>query len=67
MRWLTVVVGVGIAAAALHALLARPPAPRSAPAVPPVSSRPAADEIGERSRAQLERVLREAEAREERR
>lgn len=65
MRWLTVVVGVGIAVAALSALLATPPLPRSAPA-PPAVSAPANEEIDDTSRARLERVLREAEAREER-
>ncbi len=65
MRWLTVVVGVGLAVAALYALLATPPMPRSASA-PPAVSAPAHEEIDAASRARLERVLREAEAREER-
>jgi hypothetical protein len=67
MRWLTVaagvVVGVGLAAAALHALLATPPARRAPRAAPPVSagSSAAHEEIDDASRARLERVLREAE------
>jgi hypothetical protein len=71
MRWLTVaagvVVGVGLAAAALHALLATPPARRAAPraAAPPVSARAggaaAHEDIDDASRARLERVLRESE------
>lgn len=62
MRWLTVIVGVGIAVAALYALLATPPPPRSAPA-PPAVSAPEHEEIDDASRARLERVLREAEER----
>lgn len=65
MRWLTLVVGVGIAAAAFYALLATPPPPRSASA-PPAVSAPAHDTIDEASRARLERVLRDVEAGEER-
>ena len=61
IRWLTVILGVGLAIAALYALLATPPRP--APAVP---SAAAHEEIDEPSRALLERVLRDAEAREER-
>jgi len=66
IRWLTVVVGVGVTAAALYALLSTPAAPRArAPAPPPVAARAgtaAHGDIDEASRARLERVLREAEA-----
>jgi hypothetical protein len=66
IRWLTVVVGVGVAAAALHALLSTPAAPPARRATPPAVAAPAAGdphgEIDERSRARLERVLRDAEA-----
>ncbi len=65
MRWLTLVVGVGIAAAAFYALLATPPSPRTASA-PPAASAPAHEEIDDASRARLERVLRDVEEREER-
>jgi hypothetical protein len=52
-RWLSVVLGVGLAAAALHALLARPPGG---------ASRSAHDDIDASSRAQLDQVLRRADA-----
>ena len=67
IRWLTVIVGVGLAAAALVALLGKPPAPdldRTAQGAP---EPPPHEEIDDASRARLERVLREADAREERR
>jgi hypothetical protein len=76
MRWLTVVVGVGVAAAALYALLATPPArrapapkrvPPAAPAVPRGPVAPPLGEIDDASRAQLEEVLRDAEQEEVRR
>lgn len=62
-RWLTVLVGVGLAAAAFHALFATPPSPRSA-SVSAAGSAPAHEDIDRVSRDRLERVLREAEARE---
>jgi hypothetical protein len=46
MRWLAVVLGVGVAAAALYALLERPS-----------ERRVAHPEIDPRSRAQLDRVI----------
>jgi hypothetical protein len=55
-RWLTVVVGVGVAAAAFYALLATPPSPRSGSG----PSAPAREDIDDASRDRLERVLREA-------
>lgn len=64
IRWLTVVVGVGVTAAALYALLSTPVAPRARRSTPPpVAAAPAAQppEIDEASRARLERVLRESE------
>ncbi len=64
LRWLTVVLGVGIAVAALYALLATRPAPRSAP-LPPPASTAAHEEIDDASRLRLEQVLREADAHEE--
>lgn len=65
IRWLAIVMGVGTAVAALYALFATPPAPRSALA-PPAVSAPAHETIDEDSRARLEQVLRDAEARQER-
>ena len=68
IRWLTVVVGVGLAAAALYALLATPAAKRAptrAPAVAasaaPRGAAPPLGEIDDESRARLEQVLRDAE------
>ncbi len=57
--------GVGTAVAALYALLATPPTPRPALA-PSAVSAPPHEEIDDASRARLERVLRETEARPER-
>jgi hypothetical protein len=56
-RWLALAVSLAAAAAALYALAT---APRTRTAAPP-----AGGEIGEASRAELERVLRDAEAEEE--
>jgi hypothetical protein len=68
IRWLTVVVGVGVAAAALYALLSTPAARRAPAARAPAVAAPAAresaaplGEIDEESRARLEQVLRDAE------
>jgi hypothetical protein len=41
IRWLTLFVGVGVAAAALHALLSTPVDPRPRRAPPPVAARKA--------------------------
>lgn len=75
IRWLTVVVGVGVAAAALYAVLRsapvgeRPPA-RRAPARPPAVAAPRAavplGEIDDESRARLDQVLRDADRKEAR-
>lgn len=64
-RWLTLIAGVGIAAAALYALLARPPSSRPTSATPAVSAAPH-EEIDDASRARLEHLVRDATAREER-
>lgn len=70
IRWLTVVVGIGVAAAALYALLLAAPvreraparrAPVPAPAVSAPRAAPPLGEIDEASRARLEQVLRDAE------
>lgn len=63
IRWLTLLAGVGVAAAALYALLStpgapRPPRPVAAPAARPP---PVHGYIDEASRERLEQVLREAE------
>jgi len=64
IRWLTLVAGVGVAAAAFYALLSTPAAPRARRPAPAPVAAPAAraphDEIDDASRARLERVLREA-------
>jgi hypothetical protein len=52
-RWLTLVLGVGLAAAALHALLSRPRDGKL----------PTHDDIDGASKARMERVLRDAERR----
>ncbi|MEB2343869.1 MAG: hypothetical protein OZ948_03920 [Deltaproteobacteria bacterium] len=63
IRWLTLLAGVGVAAAALHALLSAPGAPRSpGPVAARAARAPAHGEIDEASRARLEQVLREADA-----
>lgn len=79
IRWLTVVVGVGVAAAALYALLSTPaakraPAPKAksapavaAPAAPRGGAAPPLGEIDDESRARLEQVLRDAERQDVRR
>jgi len=77
IRWLTLVAGVGVAAAALHALLSAPPQTPARRTAAPAAAAPAArtpratsaplGEIDDASRAQLERVLREAEREESRR
>jgi hypothetical protein len=73
IRWLTVVVGVGVAAAALYALLLstpagkRPPPPQRAPAVAAPRGPAPLGEIDDESRARLEQVLRDAEREEGRR
>lgn len=64
------VVGVGVAAAALYALLSSTPvAPRPQPAPPPLAAPaarpPAHGDIDDASRARLEQVLREADAEED--
>jgi hypothetical protein len=70
IRWLTVVVGIGVAAGALYALLLSAPARERAPArrapdpAPAVSASRAAPPLGEiddDSRSRLEQVLRDAE------
>lgn len=79
IRWLTLVAGVGVAAAALYALLSAPPQTPARRTAAPAAAAPAArapratrtsaplGEIDDASRAQLERVLREAEREESRR
>jgi len=65
IRWLTVVVGVGVAAAALYALLSAPGTTRARRPAPPPVAAPAASaplgDIDDESRARLEQVLREAD------
>ena len=74
IRWLTLVAGVGVAAAALYALLSAPAQTTARRAAAPAVAAPGArapsapgapsaplGEIDDALRAQLERVLREAE------
>jgi hypothetical protein len=63
-RWLTVVLGVGLAAAALHALLSPRPGRSVRTARDAVRAQP---DIDDASRARLEQVLRRAGADQEHR